>query len=104
MAKLTPKQANQYARLVRKIAEYRGRGGIVAEHFVPEFEAELAFLDAIKARTTKQHVYREPHDAHVKLWGAQIVTRKNLMSGTEYQERRDTPAFMSPSCETYWSM
>ena len=32
------------------------------------------------------------------------VTRKNMMSGKEYQERYDTPHFCSPSSETYWSM
>ena len=32
------------------------------------------------------------------------VTRKNIMSGTEYQERYDLPYFCSPSSETYWSM
>ena len=32
------------------------------------------------------------------------VTRKNMMSGKEYQERFDTPHFCSPSSETYWSM
>ena len=32
-----------------------------------------------------------------------FVTRKNLMSGYEYQERYDTPSFCSPSSETFWS-
>lgn len=32
------------------------------------------------------------------------VTRKNLMSGEEFQERYDTPYYCSPSSETYWSM
>ena len=32
------------------------------------------------------------------------VTRKNMMSGAEYQERYDTPWHCSPSSETYWSM
>lgn len=32
------------------------------------------------------------------------VTRKNLMSGAEYQERYDTPYSCSPSSESYWSM
>ena len=32
------------------------------------------------------------------------VTRKNMMSGLEYQERYDTPAFCSPSSESFWSM
>ncbi len=33
-----------------------------------------------------------------------FVTRKNMMSGYEYQERYDTPSFCSPSSETFWSM
>jgi len=32
-----------------------------------------------------------------------FVTRKNLMSGKEFQERYDTPYFCSPSSESYWS-
>ena len=32
------------------------------------------------------------------------VTRKNLLSGAEFQERYDTPYYCSPSSETYWSM
>ena len=32
------------------------------------------------------------------------VTRKNLMSGQEFQEDVNTPYFCSPASETYWSM
>lgn len=32
------------------------------------------------------------------------VTRKNTMSGRDFQERYDTPYFCSPSSESYWSM
>ena len=32
------------------------------------------------------------------------VTRKNLLTGDEYQERYDTPHYCSPSSESYWSM
>jgi hypothetical protein len=32
------------------------------------------------------------------------VTRKNMMSGREYQERYDTPRYCSPSSEAYWTM
>lgn len=32
------------------------------------------------------------------------VTKTNMMSGTEYEERYDTQLHMSPSSETYWSM
>lgn len=33
-----------------------------------------------------------------------FVTRKNMMSGKEYQERYDTPYYCSPSSESFWSM
>ena len=33
-----------------------------------------------------------------------FVTRVNIMSGTEYQERYDLPYYCSPSSESYWSM
>ena len=33
-----------------------------------------------------------------------FVTRTNLLSGNEFQERYDTPCYCSPSSESYWSM
>lgn len=33
-----------------------------------------------------------------------MVTRKNFMTGAEYQEDVNTPYYCSPSSETYWSM
>jgi len=33
-----------------------------------------------------------------------MVTRKNLMTGAEYQEDVNTPLACSPASETYWSM
>jgi hypothetical protein len=32
------------------------------------------------------------------------VTKTNMMSGKEYQERANTPISCSPASETYWSM
>lgn len=32
------------------------------------------------------------------------VTKKNSMTGEEFQERYDRPYYCSPSSETYWSM
>jgi hypothetical protein len=52
----------------------------------------------------KVHRYRKPHDAHVKEWLRQPVTRVNLMSGKEFQEARGTPNYCSPASEAYWSM
>ena len=33
-----------------------------------------------------------------------FVTRTNMMSGQEYRESINTPNYMSPSSEAYWSM
>lgn len=33
-----------------------------------------------------------------------MVTRKNLMTGELYQESVNTPAYMSPAFESYWTM
>jgi len=33
-----------------------------------------------------------------------LVERVNIMTGLKYQEPRNTPVFMSPACESYWSM
>lgn len=33
-----------------------------------------------------------------------FVTRTNIQSNKEFQERYDTPYYCSPSSETYWSM
>ena len=40
---------------------------------------------------------------YVRMIHETFVTRKNLMTGAEYQERYDTPYFCSPSSESYWS-
>jgi len=32
------------------------------------------------------------------------VTKKNLISGEDIQVAVNTPVFMDPSCESYWSM
>lgn len=39
-----------------------------------------------------------------KTYQPRTVTRKNLMSGIEYQEDVNTPHCCSPASETFWSM
>ena len=33
-----------------------------------------------------------------------MIERTNIMTGKKYMEKRDTPPFLSPACETFWSM
>ena len=35
---------------------------------------------------------------------ARMVERVNLMSGVKYMEPEDTPNYLSPASEAYWSM
>jgi len=37
------------------------------------------------------------------LYKPRMVTRKNIMTGQEFQEDVNTPYFCSPSSETFWS-
>ncbi len=100
MAALTRKQTTRYARLTADVARYTELG---YTYLVEDAKAELALLDAVLARTTKQKNYRDSHDAHVVLWGKQIVTKHNLLSGKEFKEARNTPGYLSPASEAYWS-
>ena len=40
----------------------------------------------------------------IKDYKPRMVTRKNLMSGAEFQEDVNTPLCCSPASETFWSM
>ena len=56
-----------------------------------------------KEALLESYVVRHPKDQYdfriYKTW----VTKKNLLSGVEFQERYDTPYYCSPSSETFWS-
>lgn len=57
-------------------------------------------------RSALEHVYKHtyfPSQGYRFEIHETYVTRRNLMSGGEFQERYDTPYTCSPSSETYWS-
>ena len=51
-----------------------------------------------------QYVYGIAEIEHYYAKIERTVTRKNLMSGIEYQESVNTPNYCSPASESYWSM
>ena len=57
------------------------------EKFNVRFPGEYAYCDIYRYRR---------HVVH-------MVERTNLMSGQTYEEPSNTPGFLSPSTETYWS-
>jgi hypothetical protein len=70
------------------------------ERLVCKIDHEAADLSAARAvadaEWPAERGYRcETHETY--------VTRRNAMTGVEYSERYDTPYYLSPSSETYWS-
>ena len=49
-----------------------------------------------------EYAYATDEDYRTKI--VYMVTKKNLLSGKEYQEASNTPSYCSPSSEAYWSM
>jgi len=75
----------------RRVKE--GRRLVAKEDFAP---STRAYIQAVIASKTKLGFIVEASET----W----VTKRNMMSGTTYRERYDTPNSCSPSSETFWSM
>jgi len=50
-----------------------------------------------------KHTVKHTWPGHRIVIQETYVTRRNLMTGAEFQERYDTPRSCSPASETYWS-
>ena len=77
----------------------------------------MGAAQAALTRMQKKYVQRNADAAQGPLFTAAIaeaeyykknierfVTKKNMMSGEEYTESVNTPNYMSPASEAYWSM
>ena len=69
----------------------------------------LRFVEVLDyAPSTKDYIERITEDFREAGFVANVfetyVTKQNLFSGTEFQERYDTPRYCSPSSEAYYSM
>ena len=77
----------------------------------------MAAAQAALTRMQKKYAQRNADAAQGPLFTAAIaeaeyykknierfVKRKNMMSGKEYTESVNTPSYMSPASEAYWSM
>ena len=72
-------------------------------------KAGLRFVDVLEyAPSTKDFIERVAQDFRETGLVATVfetyVTKKNMMTGAEFQERYDTSYYCSPSSEAYWSM
>jgi len=55
----------------------------------------VRFIEAVAQIQREQGFEVDVHETY--------VTKTNIISGAEFQERYDTPYFCSPSSETFWS-
>ena len=74
------------AALTRMQKKWVQREGVAAQAEGPLFTAAIAEADYYSKNVEK------------------FVTRKNMMSGQDYKESINTPNYMSPASEAYWSM
>ena len=74
------------AALTRMQNKWVQREGVAAQAQGPLFTAAIAEEGYYKKNIEK------------------YVTRRNMMSGEEYTESVNTPNYMSPASEAYWSM
>jgi hypothetical protein len=65
--------------------------------FYREFDAKK-----LVAKLGEAYAYAPIADYHNKV--VYMVTKVNMMSGKEYQEPSNTPNYLSPASEAYWSM
>ena len=98
MSKLTAYTVELYKadkRIKRDERYGRNRAGlrfIAVEDFAPSTKD---YIDAVAESKRKLGFVAQVFET--------FVTRKNMMSDKEFQERYDTPYFCSPSSETFWS-
>lgn len=88
---------------------YRADKRIKRDERYGKNKAGLRFVDVMDyAPSTKDFIEGVAKDFREAGFVAEVfetyVTKKNMMTGTEFNERYNTPYYCSPSSETYWSM
>jgi hypothetical protein len=76
-------------------------------HIVKMYNTEKGARIGLRAanRNAGSEVYMIMDEVLFNLkYPRKMVTRTNLMTGKEFQEYKDTPHYLSPASETYWSM
>ena len=91
---------NDYTIRVNKLDRRRKSGDVVVETINYTSVTEDYMLDKLTEMRNTQY----PEPKYTLEMFETYVTRVNLQSGKEYQERWDTPISCSPASETYWSI
>jgi len=73
------------------------------ERLLGKYEYDRQDRAAMQREVQELHPLYKAADGYRFAIHETYITRVNLMSGLEFQERYDTPSYCSPSSETYWS-
>ena len=99
-----------YDRATSAILKIRNRNGRTTEWYLGESAAKAALtryskqsgvLPTDPSYPLYQYGLAESEYYHKTI--ERTVTRKNFMTGEEFEESINTPYYCSPSSETYWS-
>jgi len=66
--------------------------------------AEDSEFGALRSEEDPLYLYGIADEQYYRSNIERIVTRKNLVSGAEYNESINTPTYMSPASDPYWEM
>jgi hypothetical protein len=67
---------------------------------IPWIDIKVSGCNGIRMCATDDYLKQ----MKVQLVDINLVERTNIMTGKKFLEAVDTPVFMSPACESYWSM
>jgi hypothetical protein len=62
----------------------------------------VRYANILNKKKPGEYAWSDRH--HYEKNVVHLVTRKNIMTGQLFTEASNTPHFMSPAFETYWSM
>ena len=74
------------------------------KRFVGKYDYERKDLAAMEREVAALFPTYKKADGYEFKIVETYVTKRNAISGKEFQERYDTPYYCSPSSESYWSM
>ena len=72
-------------------------------YFEHHAQAQVAKLNDRETRYGRSRLYTYATVENYERNVVRMVTRVNLLTGQEYQEPSNTPGYMSPASEAYWS-
>jgi len=82
----------------------KGKLGALVEFVKRTNKHGMEISDRVETPYVKEDFAVADVDTYREVFPVKMVEKVNLMSGKKYMEADNTPGFMSPASEAYWSM